>query len=59
MDQEKYTSITPYAEETDRIRVYVALEKIKICDFVKIMLDEWVEKHHPEYKNLPIGGKRQ
>lgn len=50
---DKYTAVSPYTEDTDRIRVYATITKMQMCDFIKMLVDDWVEKN-PEFKNIPM-----
>lgn len=49
----KYNPISGYSKDVDRIRMYAALNKIQVCDFIELLVNDWVEKH-PEFKNLPM-----
>ena len=53
MEDKKYNAISGYSKDIDRIRMYAALNKTQVCDFINMLVDDWVEKN-PEFKNLPV-----
>jgi len=56
MHDPKYTALNGFRNDIERIKVYAYLNRMTMCDFLKVLLDDYVERN-PDMKNLPLRDK--